>query len=259
MSTYNVPENTRPGCVDTPLRPGLRNISESCTACDCLAGMAPTWEVRLSDPAIRSARFTSPALFVLGALNAWYGQAAGDYGAVSTGRVRTAGLFGEDLLQCGYRRDRAVLAHAAVHPELQLGVWPRAIGVSERFVVRKLGGVTGSAGQASLAERERNIGHDRRLAKPLIVVTITPCLHDRCSLHLPHPLLLAPPAPHSSTSRMPPSISAFHRTRSTSGGTGGRGRRASAWVLAVASCTAEKPSTPGSVNRSRPTPAPTPS
>ena len=32
MSTYNVPENTRPGCAGTPLRPGLRSISKSRTA-----------------------------------------------------------------------------------------------------------------------------------------------------------------------------------------------------------------------------------
>ncbi|SBT91022.1 hypothetical protein GA0115233_102542 [Streptomyces sp. DI166] len=83
------------------------------------AGMAPPWEARLSESAIRCARFTSPVLFALGGLNAWIGRKAGDYPAVSTGlclSVCAAGLFGEDLLQRGYRDDRVVLAHVARHP-----------------------------------------------------------------------------------------------------------------------------------------------
>jgi hypothetical protein len=83
------------------------------------AGMAPPWEARLSESAIRSARFTSPVLFALGGLNPWGGQTAGDYLAVSTElcvSVCAAGLFGEDLLQRGYRDDRVGLVHVARHP-----------------------------------------------------------------------------------------------------------------------------------------------
>jgi hypothetical protein len=107
--------------------------------------MVPTWEARLSDPAIRSARFTSPVLFVLGALNAWSGQAAGDYAAVSTGLcvcVCAAGLFGEDLLQRSYRDDRAVLAHVAAHPGATMRNVARATGVPERLVARNLDRLT---------------------------------------------------------------------------------------------------------------------
>ncbi|GGT81103.1 hypothetical protein GCM10010207_88640 [Streptomyces atratus] len=52
--------------------------------------------------------------------------------------VCAAGLFGEDLLQRGYRRDRAVLAHVAVHPGAATWHVARAIGVPERVVVRNL-------------------------------------------------------------------------------------------------------------------------
>ncbi|MDX3308225.1 helix-turn-helix domain-containing protein [Streptomyces sp. ME08-AFT2] len=107
--------------------------------------MAPTWEVRLSDPAIRSARFTTRALFALGALNAWYGQAAGDYGAVSTGLcfcVCAAGLFGEDLLQRGYRADRAVLAYVAAHPGATTRQVAQAIGTPERLAARNFDRLT---------------------------------------------------------------------------------------------------------------------
>ncbi|GAO08351.1 hypothetical protein TPA0598_03_08120 [Streptomyces lydicamycinicus] len=100
--------------------------------------MVPALEARLSGSA-RSARFTSPVLFALGALNAWSGQAAGDYGAVSTGLclcVCAAGLFGEDLLQRAYRRDRAVLAHVAAHPGADTRHVARAIGATERGAAR---------------------------------------------------------------------------------------------------------------------------
>jgi hypothetical protein len=83
------------------------------------AGVAPPWEARLSESAIRFARFTSPVLFALGGLNAWVGQKAGDYPAVSTGpcaSVCAAGLFGADLLQREYRDDRVGLVHVARHP-----------------------------------------------------------------------------------------------------------------------------------------------
>lgn len=63
--------------------------------------MVRTCEAYLSESAIRSARFASPALFALGGLNAWVDPSAGDYLAVPTGLcicVCEAGLFGEDLL-----------------------------------------------------------------------------------------------------------------------------------------------------------------
>jgi hypothetical protein len=47
-------------------------------------------------------------------LNAWYSQAASDYGTVSAGLCVcfcVAGLFGEDLLQRGYRSVSAALAY----------------------------------------------------------------------------------------------------------------------------------------------------
>jgi hypothetical protein len=49
-------------------------------------------------------------------LNAWYSQAAGGYGTVSAGLCVcfcVAGLFGEDLLQRGYRSLSAALAYLA--------------------------------------------------------------------------------------------------------------------------------------------------
>ena len=164
--------------------------------------MAPTWEVRLSDPAIRSARFTTRALFALGALNAWYGQAAGDYGAVSTGLcfcVCAAGLFGEDLLQRGYRADRAVLAYVAAHPgattrrvaqaitvglpsaslrEISTGLRTTACWRSPRMAFPgSCAPIDWPSPTASLRRRRvrdaaRNIDHDRRLAKPVILTTI---------------------------------------------------------------------------------------
>lgn len=103
--------------------------------------MVPALEARLSGSAIRSARFASPVLFALGALNSWSGTAAGDYGAVSTGLclcVCAAGLFGEDLLQRGYRRDRAVLAHVAAHPGADTRYVARSVGATERVAARSL-------------------------------------------------------------------------------------------------------------------------
>ncbi|MEU9623282.1 MarR family transcriptional regulator [Streptomyces sp. NPDC087228] len=49
-----------------------------------------------------------------------------------------AGLFGEDLLQRGYRRDRAVLAHIAAHPGAATRQVVAAIEAPERVVVRNL-------------------------------------------------------------------------------------------------------------------------
>ncbi|MFC5634618.1 MarR family transcriptional regulator [Streptomyces bullii] len=81
-------------------------------------------------------------LFVLGGLNAWIGQTAGDHLAVSTGlcvSVRAAGLFGEDLLQRAYRSDRAVLAHVARHPGVTTRQVAQALGIPERRAMANLG------------------------------------------------------------------------------------------------------------------------
>lgn len=109
------------------------------------AAMARTWEVDLSESAIRSARFTSPALFALGGMNAWIGQTAGDYLAVSTGLcvcACAAGLFGEDLLQRGYRVDRVVLTFVATHPDSTTRQVARAIRIPQRRVAHHLDRLT---------------------------------------------------------------------------------------------------------------------
>ncbi|MGW7725921.1 winged helix-turn-helix transcriptional regulator [Streptomyces canus] len=80
----------------------------------------------------------------LGALNAWTAQRH-DYGAFSTALclcVCAAGLFGEDLVQPGYRRDRVVLAHIATHPGAATRQVARAVGASERVVARNLDRLT---------------------------------------------------------------------------------------------------------------------
>ncbi|QNE77341.1 MarR family transcriptional regulator [Streptomyces finlayi] len=81
----------------------------------------------------------------LGVLNAWTAQETEDYGALSTALclcVCAAGLFGEDLLQRGYRRDRAVLAHIAVHRGVATRHVARAVGAPERVVARSLDRLT---------------------------------------------------------------------------------------------------------------------
>ncbi|MEU1629334.1 MarR family transcriptional regulator [Streptomyces sp. NPDC020096] len=78
-------------------------------------------------------------------MNAWAAQETEDYKALSTALclcVCAAGLFGEDLLQRGYRRDRAVLAHIAVHPGAATCHVVRAVGPSERVVARSLDRLT---------------------------------------------------------------------------------------------------------------------
>ena len=73
----------------------------------------------LPKAALRSARFTSPILLALGAMNAWTAQTNADYAALSTALclcVCAAGLFGEDLVQRGHRQDLVVPAHIAAHP-----------------------------------------------------------------------------------------------------------------------------------------------
>ncbi|KUO22092.1 winged helix-turn-helix domain-containing protein [Streptomyces dysideae] len=81
----------------------------------------------------------------LGALNEWTAREREDYAALSTALclcVCAAGLFGEDLVQRGYRRDRAVLAHIATHPGAATRHVARADGASERVVARNLDRLT---------------------------------------------------------------------------------------------------------------------
>ncbi|MCY0940109.1 MarR family transcriptional regulator [Streptomyces antarcticus] len=53
-----------------------------------------------------------------------------------------AGLFAEDLLQDGYRRDRAVLAHVAAHPGATPRQTARSLGAAEKVVARSLSRLT---------------------------------------------------------------------------------------------------------------------
>ncbi|WP_411150191.1 MarR family transcriptional regulator [Streptomyces sp. A30] len=78
-------------------------------------------------------------------MNAWTAQEREDYGALSTALclcVCAAGLFGEDLLQRDFRRDRAVLAHVAVHPGAATRHVACALGARERVVQRSLSRLT---------------------------------------------------------------------------------------------------------------------
>lgn len=78
-------------------------------------------------------------------MNAWTAQQTEDYVSLSTALclcVCAAGLFGEDLLQRGYHRDRAVLAHVAAHPGATTRHVARAVGVSERVVAQNLDRLT---------------------------------------------------------------------------------------------------------------------
>ncbi|GAA3159201.1 hypothetical protein GCM10010521_53950 [Streptomyces rameus] len=64
-------------------------------------------------------------------LNAWYSQAAGDYGTLSAELyvcLCVAGLFGEDLLQPGYRSVSAALAYRAA----RLGAATRQVALAIR-------------------------------------------------------------------------------------------------------------------------------
>lgn len=102
-------------------------------------------ESHLSYAANRSARFTAPALLVLGAMIVWTAQQNEDYGSLSTALclcLCAAGLFGEDLLQRGYRRDRAVLAHVAAHTGVATRHVARAVGAPKRVVARNLDRLT---------------------------------------------------------------------------------------------------------------------
>lgn len=146
MSTYDVPENTRSAKVcrlnRSARQPALREPAIPPSTAPPSA--RPPTEVHLSN-AFRSARFTAPVLLVLGAMNAWTAHQTEDYGSLSTALclcVCAAGLFGEDLLQRGYRRDRVVLAHVAAHPGAATRRVARAVGAPERVVARNLDRLT---------------------------------------------------------------------------------------------------------------------
>jgi hypothetical protein len=111
----------------------------------CRSAVTPTKEAHLPKSALRSARVTAPILLSLGAMNAWGAQQAGDCGSVSTALCLcacAAGLFGEDLLQRGYRRDRVVVAHIAAHPGGETRSVGQAVGANERVVARNLSHLT---------------------------------------------------------------------------------------------------------------------
>ncbi|GAB3002610.1 hypothetical protein GCM10023080_080340 [Streptomyces pseudoechinosporeus] len=68
---------------------------------------------------------------MLGAMNAWTAQEAGDYDSLSTALCLCAcavGLFGEDLLQSGYRRasgsQDALLCPGPLELDVRLGKPP---------------------------------------------------------------------------------------------------------------------------------------
>lgn len=95
----------------------------------------------MSASLFRSARFTAPVLFVLGALNAWTAQAQSNLGALSSAIclcVCAAGLFGEDLVQRGYRLDRAILVHIGKNPGTPMRPLVEATGRPERVVAERL-------------------------------------------------------------------------------------------------------------------------
>lgn len=88
-----------------------------------------------------SVRLTPLLLFTFGAAYALIGQQRHDYLSVATALclcVSAAGLFSEDLIHSGYRRDRAVLVHVAAHPGAQPAQIARALGVAETAVVVSL-------------------------------------------------------------------------------------------------------------------------
>ncbi|WP_327416452.1 MarR family transcriptional regulator [Streptomyces sp. NBC_01233] len=90
---------------------------------------------------LRSLRFTTPVLFALGALNAVTAQMQDDRGALATALclcVCAGGLFVEDRLQHGLRRDRRVLAYVAAHPKTSLMGAARDLEFSSRTIEASL-------------------------------------------------------------------------------------------------------------------------
>lgn len=123
MSTYNVPDQT--GGVGDPIlmSPGAARGG------------------RLSENLLRSLRFTSPALFGLGALNAVTAQMQGNRGALATALclcVCAGGLFVEDRLQRDLRQDRRILAYVAAHPAASVTGAARDLGSSSRTIEASL-------------------------------------------------------------------------------------------------------------------------
>ncbi|QES01907.1 MarR family transcriptional regulator [Streptomyces venezuelae ATCC 10712] len=107
-------------------------------------------------------------MFALGALNAALAQARVDFGGVSTGLCLcacTAGLFGEDLLQRDYRRDRAVLAYVARHPGVDVRQVARAIEDCERVAFRSLARLTKEGLLAWAVDRQTSGERVYRIAR----------------------------------------------------------------------------------------------
>lgn len=194
MSTYNVPENTKPGCADGPLRLGLRNALKSCTRLTALLAGLLLGEVRLSDPAIRSARFTAPVLYTRGASERLVQP--------SSGRLRDPFRRAVRLPLRGWPARRGPVAtrlsQRQCRPRIPCGTsWRRntASGThhqDERLAARNLDRLTddgllvlatddahlvarrlalaaASLSRCCLRDAVRNIDDDRRLAKPAIV------------------------------------------------------------------------------------------
>ncbi|WP_240660037.1 helix-turn-helix domain-containing protein [Streptomyces sp. WAC 01529] len=69
--------------------------------------------------------------------------------------VCAAGLFGEDLLQRGYRSDRLVLAHVARHPGTTTREVAQALGIPECRVTANLDRLAGD-GLLTVASGQRS-------------------------------------------------------------------------------------------------------
>ncbi|WP_181807163.1 MarR family transcriptional regulator [Streptomyces shenzhenensis] len=81
----------------------------------------------------------------LAAANEWVAGVAEDCAALSAALclcVCAAGMFGEDLLQRGYHRDREVLAYIAVYPGVAIRHIACVIGAFEQVVARNLDRLT---------------------------------------------------------------------------------------------------------------------
>lgn len=86
MSTYNDLENTRSVQVSgSPGQTGRWSVvpSPQPALLGAMTERNPK-EVHLSNPAIRSARFTAPVLLALGAMNAWIAEETGNCRSLST-------------------------------------------------------------------------------------------------------------------------------------------------------------------------------
>ncbi|MFE9366640.1 helix-turn-helix transcriptional regulator [Streptomyces sp. NPDC006978] len=186
MSTYNVPENNRSDSGS-----GGRANSFAARPWGSRADMVRTWEAYLSEARIRTPRFASATLSVLLGQNAQVGQTAGDYLAVPAElcvRACAAGLFSAG--SCN-------VVTAVVLPSRTLRCLPvprllvMAPGIDRAARSIGLPSQTTSPSRHRIHDAARNIDHDRRLAKPVIVLTIA-------SMSARSPLLSsAAPAPAS--------------------------------------------------------------